>query len=371
MTNWLISISGARPEILSQCPTERVKFSSLGWAILIASVTGAISMWLALTDIVGVNGLVAVPVAVAWGFAILGLERWSATSAFGSGASRLAQVVPRLLLTLLVAVIVVVPLVLRVYQAEINAEIPVLQERQLAVYLRDMQQSPIGAQVSDLRAQVYRLDTIVARGSGKPGYAEALSQLHIVSKQLQLAEVRENLLVTQFTSANASNHSVVVRLQALSQAETGDGTLTVSVFLLATLLVVIEVLPITLRQIQRPGNYELILQETQRRELLDARRYSLGAPSAFPPLPYATRPAPEPDLYDIWTAASAGRQTAYGNRSSTRDATEPEMEPAESFAHSRHEDAALAMLDDTRTDDRPTSPEGISLTWDDGEEDIR
>ena len=51
----LVTLSGARPEILERCPTERIKFQSLGWAILITCGMATVSMWFALTSAMGFN----------------------------------------------------------------------------------------------------------------------------------------------------------------------------------------------------------------------------------------------------------------------------------------------------------------------------
>ena len=66
-----ISLSGARSEVLELCPTERIKFESLGWAILITSGMATVSMWFALSSAMGVNPFVAVLPALGWGLIIM------------------------------------------------------------------------------------------------------------------------------------------------------------------------------------------------------------------------------------------------------------------------------------------------------------
>ena len=34
---WLLIVSGTRANVIAQCESERIKFESLGWAILITS----------------------------------------------------------------------------------------------------------------------------------------------------------------------------------------------------------------------------------------------------------------------------------------------------------------------------------------------
>lgn len=62
----VLALSGADTEILGYVPSERTRFESLGWAILITSCMAMISMWFALSSALSVNGILAVPVAVFW-----------------------------------------------------------------------------------------------------------------------------------------------------------------------------------------------------------------------------------------------------------------------------------------------------------------
>jgi hypothetical protein len=77
---FLINLSGARPDILAFCPGERTKFQSLGWVILITAGMAVMSMWFALTTVLEVNAFVAVFGALLWGLVIMGIDRWLVTS---------------------------------------------------------------------------------------------------------------------------------------------------------------------------------------------------------------------------------------------------------------------------------------------------
>src|ERR1700733_1916149 len=71
---FLITLSGARPEILALCPGERIRFQSIGWAILITSGMAVVSMWFALTTALGVHPYAALPIALLWGLVIMGID---------------------------------------------------------------------------------------------------------------------------------------------------------------------------------------------------------------------------------------------------------------------------------------------------------
>src|SRR4051812_20664814 len=56
----LVALSGARPEVLRTCPTERGKFEGIGGAVLTTSVLAFVSMTFALNSTLGVNIVLAV-----------------------------------------------------------------------------------------------------------------------------------------------------------------------------------------------------------------------------------------------------------------------------------------------------------------------
>ena len=101
-------------------PSERTRFESLGWAILITSCMAMISMWFALSSALGVNGIIAFPVAVFWGLVIMGIDRWLITSMPIDGRRKFAMAVPRVLLAILLGTLISTPLVLRIFQTEMT-----------------------------------------------------------------------------------------------------------------------------------------------------------------------------------------------------------------------------------------------------------
>jgi len=123
--NLLIALAGVRRDILDLLPSERARFQSLGSAMLIANGTAMISMWFALSSALGMNGILAVPVAALWGLVTTGIDRWLITSIptsyRGESPIRVALiVVPRLLLAILFGTLISAPLVLRILQGQID-----------------------------------------------------------------------------------------------------------------------------------------------------------------------------------------------------------------------------------------------------------
>jgi hypothetical protein len=190
--NFLVTLAGGSPEFLKLVPSERVKFQSLGSAILITSSMALVSMWFALTRALGINGIAAFPVAVIWGLVIMGIDRMLIVS-MPVGSRRFAIVVPRLLLALVLGTVISTPLVLRIFQTEINWELSVMAQHAASA----LQQHP-GVHQADL----------------------------------------------------------LLRLQALSNLSSGNLTVEAARFLLFLLFLVIECLPVTVSLFQKPGLYE-------------------------------------------------------------------------------------------------------------------
>src|SRR5262249_375809 len=146
--SFLSTLAGARTEILEQCPTERVKFTSLGSAILVTSGIAALSMWFALYNAMGANPFVALFGAIVLGFVILGIDRWLVSSVPIRGSGRWAIAAPRFLLAMLLGSLISTPIVLRAFESEINAQIVLIKQQRASAFLANQQHSYISRQVT-------------------------------------------------------------------------------------------------------------------------------------------------------------------------------------------------------------------------------
>jgi hypothetical protein len=158
---FLILVSGARSEVLERCPSERIKFQSLGWAILITSGMAVVSMWFALTSAMGFNPVLSFPVAVLWGLIIMGIDRWLVTSMPLDGKRKLLIAAPRLALALLLGSLISTPIVLRIFQSEINNQISVIKENNEAQFLSSQQRSSVQTRVAAAQARVTNLEQVI------------------------------------------------------------------------------------------------------------------------------------------------------------------------------------------------------------------
>lgn len=373
--NLLITLSGARPEILDRCPTERVKFESLGWAILITSVMAAVSMWFALTSALGLNPFGALPVALLWGLIIMGIDRWLVTSMPAGEARRWTIVIPRLLMALLLGSLISTPIVLRIFQSEINAQVAVIKAQQASQFLSQQASSQVGKQVGHWTKQVGSLQNVIdsggtaafptsadpqlqaltkqrvteqgqaktlyqqwqcqlyggagctVKGNGplaqasEKAYRQAAAQVATLTNAIQARErhlsatdqaserirvqqaktalpgaqqqlneavARQGVLQKSFDARNEATNGLLIRLEALSQLSGKGFTLNAARILLFLLFLLIECLPVTVKLVQRPGNYEAVLRAAAEQELRQAKRaYRTGPPAPAPALPGA------------------------------------------------------------------------------------
>jgi hypothetical protein len=160
VSRFLLTLAGADPEIADRTPDERVRLEGPGWAILITSGVAAVSMWFALATVMGVSGFVAVPAALVWGLVIMGIDRWLVASMpVDSTRRKLAVAAPRFLLAVLLGAVISTPLVLRIFQPEINAQINVMRAQQL---------SEPRSQVSQWQDQVSNLERVIDSGGQVP-----------------------------------------------------------------------------------------------------------------------------------------------------------------------------------------------------------
>jgi hypothetical protein len=158
----VLALSGGHEEVLVFVPSERARFESLGWAILITSGVAAVSMWFALASAVGINGILALPVALAWGLVIMGIDRWLVVSMPVESRRKLLLALPRLALAVLLGTLISTPLVLRIFQSEINAQIAKIQQQSYNTFLQQQQASDVAKQVGTYSSELNYLNNVIA-----------------------------------------------------------------------------------------------------------------------------------------------------------------------------------------------------------------
>ena len=131
------------------------------------------------------------------------------------------------------------------------------------------------AQVATLTREIQQRERQLSAtdaASKRARYNQAKSALPAAQQQLTVAVARQNELQQTFDARNESTNGLLIRLQALNQLSGKSLTLNGARLLLFLLFLVIECLPVTVKVLQRPGNYEKILQTAAETELKEANR---------------------------------------------------------------------------------------------------
>ncbi|GAA1027129.1 hypothetical protein GCM10009557_07270 [Virgisporangium ochraceum] len=168
-TGVMIWLSGVDPVTLARCPSETRRFAAVGGVVLTTAGMAALSAIFALRMALHASWVVIVPIAALWGLAIMNLDRWLivATRRRERWYQNLTTVLPRVLLALIIGAVVSTPLVLSVFNAEIEAELNRLRQAESIRYEKALANDPRFSAIPGLQAEIARLEA-VADGSAAP-----------------------------------------------------------------------------------------------------------------------------------------------------------------------------------------------------------
>jgi Domain of unknown function (DUF4407) len=117
-------LTGVNERVLDDLPTERPRYTALACVMICTAAIGGISMFFALGEVMGaVSGWFA-PLALFWSAFVLCLDRWLVASMSGRGfRAKIATAVFRLFVAMIFGFIIAEPLVLRIFQTAVVAQI--------------------------------------------------------------------------------------------------------------------------------------------------------------------------------------------------------------------------------------------------------
>ena len=161
---WLTQLAGARQDVLDQTPGDVPKQTSLGAVLIGTAMMAAVSATFGLVTAVHLPVAVAAMVGVLWGLLILNLDRMLVVSmARRTGVwANIGTAAPRLVLALLIGTVISLPLVLRIFEPEINAELQVMRNEALGQAQTNIDSNPRFAEIPALEAEEQRLQGIVS-----------------------------------------------------------------------------------------------------------------------------------------------------------------------------------------------------------------
>ncbi|PRY34262.1 DUF4407 domain-containing protein [Umezawaea tangerina] len=129
LSMWLARLSGARVSILQKAPGDVNKHAAMGGVLLSTAGVAAVSAFFAMYSVLELPLLAAAFVGLAWGVIIFNLDRMLVvTMTRGNGwLLNLFAAVPRVLLAVVIGSIISMPMVLKIFEPEINSELIAMQ----------------------------------------------------------------------------------------------------------------------------------------------------------------------------------------------------------------------------------------------------
>lgn len=196
LTTSMLTVAGADRSLLAQAPHETTKQAALGGAVVTTAALASLSAGVAISMAFDASAPVAALGGLAWGFAILNLDRWLivSTPRQRSALLTLAFAMPRLLLALVIGLVVSTPLTLQVFGDEIHAHLTVSQAERMAASETRLREDPRFASLDDDRARITRLQRTIATGApadaviDDPEVADVRRRLAVVEQQYAAAE---------------------------------------------------------------------------------------------------------------------------------------------------------------------------------------
>jgi Domain of unknown function (DUF4407) len=189
MSELMLWLSGVDRNVLSHCERERNKFIAMGGTVLTTATLACVSATFTTHNFLHVPLFFAAILGLAWGFAIMNLDRWLLISIRrqSTAGRTLLMAVPRIILAFLIGAVIAHPLLLQVFNKEVEAQATrdkhqalqdgksEIREQFAAIPRLEKNAEGINAELGD-----------VANGSAlaeSPEYAEAVNELHHLERR--------------------------------------------------------------------------------------------------------------------------------------------------------------------------------------------
>ncbi|WP_038019525.1 DUF4407 domain-containing protein [Synechococcus sp. PCC 7335] len=286
---WWLAGADANILLRPECRTERMKHTNMGMIVLATSVMGGISGGYALLTIFG-SPIVAVTLGTFWGCITINIDRsFLITSKSSTGFwAKAKMAVPRLMLASMLGLIISKPLELRMFQAEISQQLA--QDRQTqslegqAITRLQDNRSKKAEEVNTARQQ-WQSDNKAAideatgevgtglRGTGDiymlkrdtadqslAALREREAELEQIDQKIAVQEAKLQALTQDILSGQAS---LLEQLGALSNLAANNATLALAIHTITLLFITLEITPVLVKLMSRPGPYDILLLAEQ------------------------------------------------------------------------------------------------------------
>lgn len=301
VTRFLLMCSGSSWSVLNRTPTEINKHVGLGGTIfftgLLAALSGGYALWTVFENLWAAIGF-----GVVWGLMIFNLDRYIVTSMKKKGGffKQFSLAFPRIVLAALIALVIAIPLELRIFKKEIDKELVVIQNEELQKNrmavdsLFSMNTADIQGLIAEYKAEIAsrediyqqrqkefdyeRLGRLSDRTSGNEGYgpmakekelqmieadedrreSAALLQPKIEELEMELAELREEEEAKAALDGQtiAEYNGLAAQLQAFNRLKSKEPIIGMAGLFVMLLLLALETAPVFVKLMSPPGPYD-------------------------------------------------------------------------------------------------------------------
>ncbi len=192
---FLVFASGARPEILAQCPTDEATHVGLGGTVIATAGLSAISMFFALHSALHLSAFNALVGGFLWALIIFNLDRWLIVSQkrMDSKRKQWINVIPRVVVALLLGIVISEPLLHQLFRPELDREVSVLQAEDTQTALDELQNGKLQRAIDDNIQQIAALQNSAGGVIGD----EAKLQTDIDKLKAEIATTQEAVYVAE------------------------------------------------------------------------------------------------------------------------------------------------------------------------------
>lgn len=162
---WLAALAGARPGLLKKAPGDLAKHATMGGVLISTALVSSVSAFFALHSALRLPAVLAAVVGVCWGLIILNLDRMLVVSMGRQHGfwHNVWMLLPRLFLAATIGAVVSTPLVLRIFQPEIESELTIMRAEATAESRRAHDEA--FKQINRLEQREKQLQDIIAGNS--------------------------------------------------------------------------------------------------------------------------------------------------------------------------------------------------------------
>jgi hypothetical protein len=298
---WLCA--GTNSHILSHCPSDSTKYVGIGATVFFTGIFASLAGGYALFTVFD-NFWIAAGFGILWGLMIFNLDRFIVSSMRKNGDDQQEwlSALPRLVLAVIISVVIAKPLELKIFEKEIESEIAIMIQQDLAfqeqtVQLRfaDGQQKlnneivVLKKEITDKaikRDELRKIAQEEADGTGGtqqrsagPIYRIKKADADRVESELQLLTSENQVLIndklaalkrldqeatTAVASVQASQLTgLASRMEALDRLTKRSSAIWAAHWFIMLLFLAVETAPVFVKLISQRGPYDFVLKKEE------------------------------------------------------------------------------------------------------------